>query len=378
MAKKRSGDAYKKLGRILMVLFVVLVVCVAGVVLMDKSIQAQQAENAQRVADENAKLEAQYQQAKAEEQAKAQQGESIQWPQPKAEGWDVVDLTDYPLTNTYAVNVSRHELTMGGLMLLNQWHSLPSDFSEDELLAVYAVDKTIPVSGSSVRLFPAAISALGEMLAAAKEEGLEGYVVNQGYRTMEEQSAFYNEAAAKYSDKYSGEALIEKVRTAANVNYPGTSEYQSGFSLRMDRYSKTDRELMDKKFADTEQSDWLVANSWQYGYVFRFPVQGYPNSTVTDKSSKTGVSSKLSIYRYVGKGHAAVMHALDMCMEEYIEYLMKHPHIAVYEDGVLKYEITRMAGGTTAADVQVNVTLSAAEYTVSTDNVGGVVVCMTY
>ena len=168
MAKKRSGDAYKKLGRILMVLFVVLVVCVAGVVLMDKSIQAQQAENAQRVADENAKLEAQYQQAKAEEQAKAQQGESIQWPQPKAEGWDVVDLTDYPLTNTYAVNVSRHELTMGGLMLLNQCHSLPSDFSEDELLAVYAVDKTIPVSGSSVRLFPAAISALGEMLAAAK------------------------------------------------------------------------------------------------------------------------------------------------------------------------------------------------------------------
>ena len=180
------------------------------------------------------------------------------------------------------------------------------------------------------------------------------------------------------SDKYSGEALIEKVRTAANVNYPGTSEYQSGFSLRMDRYSKTDRELMDKKFADTEQSDWLVANSWQYGYVFRFPVQGYPNSTVTDKSYKTGVSSKLSIYRYVGKGHAAVMHALDMCMEEYIEYLMKHPHIAVYEDGVLKYEITRMAGGTTAADVQVNVTLSAAEYTGSTDNVGGVVVCMTY
>ena len=290
----------------------------------------------------------------------------------------MVDLTDYPLTNTYAVNVSRHELTMGGLMLLNQWHSLPSDFSEDELLAVYTVDKSIPVSGSSVRLFPAAISALGEMLTAAKEDGLEGYVVNQGYRTMEEQSAFYNEAAARYSDKYSGEALIEKVRTAANVNYPGTSEYQSGFSLRMDRYSKTDRELMDKKFADTEQSDWLVANSWQYGYVFRFPVQGYPNSTVTDKSYKTGVSSKLSIYRYVGKGHAAVMHALDMCMEEYIEYLMKHPHIAVYEDGVLKYEINRMAGGTTAADVQVNVTLSAAEYTVSTDNVGGVVVCMTY
>lgn len=378
MAKKRSGDAYKKLGRVLIVLLVLLVVCVAGVFLMDQSIQAQQTENNQRAAEENALLEAQYQQAKAEESAKQQQGESVQWPQPKAEGWDVVDLTEFPLTNTYTATVSRHELTMGGLMLLNQWHSLPSDFSEDELLAVYTVDKTIPVSGAKVRLFPAAISALGEMLSAAKEEGLEGYVVSEGYRTMEEQSSYYNEAAAKYIEKYSGEALIEKVRTAENVNYPGTSEYQSGFSLRMDRYSKTDKELMDKKFVDTELSDWLVANSWQYGYVFRFPVQGYPNDTVTDKSYKTGVSSKLCIYRYVGKGHAAVMHALDMCMEEYIEYLMQHPHIAVYEDGELKYEITRTAGGTTAADVQAQISMAATDYTVSTDNVGGVVVCMSY
>ena len=72
------------------------------------------------------------------------------------------------------------------------------------------------------------------------------------------------------------------------------------------------------------------------------------------------------------------MRALDMCMEEYIEYLVKHPHIAVYENGVLRYEITRTAGGDTAADVSVSVSRAAKDYTLSTDNMGGVITSMTY
>lgn len=378
MAKTRNPDAYGKLMRILIVLFVLVVICGAGYVLMDKSIQAQMEENAQRAQEENAQLEAQYQQAKAEEAAKAEQGESLQWPTPKAEGWDVVDLTEYPLLNSIQVTATRQDLLLGGMLLLNQWHSLPADFPESELLAVYKVDKNIPVSGSGVKLFSSAITALSEMLAAAKEDGLENYLIDEGYRTMETQTKYFDEAAAKYSDKYSGEALVEVVRKEGGINAPGTSEYQSGFSFRARRYLKGDKDFNDPKFNTTEHSDWLVANSWKYGYVFRFPVLGYPNATVTDKSYKTGESKMLSIYRYVGKANAAVMHTLDLCMEEYIEYLASHPHIAVYENGELRYEITRIPGGNTYADVVVEITRSAKNYTVSTDNMGGVIVCMSY
>ena len=35
------------------------------------------------------------------------------------------------------------------------------------------------------------------------------------------------------------------------------------------------------------------------------------------------------------------MHALDLCLEEYLDYLNEHPHIAVFENGALKYEIVR-------------------------------------
>ena len=146
MAKKHT-DAYKKLGRVLIVLFVAAVICAGGYALMDQSIKAQVEENERLAAAENAQLEAQYQQAKQEEQQKAQQGESIQWPEPAQQGWDVLDLTGYPVVSPITVSATRRDLLLGGMLLLNTWHSMPSDFPEDELVNVY--DKQshpIPVS----------------------------------------------------------------------------------------------------------------------------------------------------------------------------------------------------------------------------------------
>ena len=381
MAKKRSSDAYGKLIRILIVLFVLVILCGAGYLLLDQSIKAQDAENAQRAEQENQLLEEQYRQAKAEEEAKAAaQVEAIQWPEPKQEGWDVVDLTGYPLNNTRAYQASRMELLTSGMMLVNRWHAVPTELSQAEFLVVHATDKTIPTAGNSVKLLSPAITGLGEMIAAAKAEGLEHYNVEEGYRARETQEANYNKKAEEFSGSYSGDALTNRV-VDAGVSAPGTSEYESGLAFRMGRYAKGD-DIMNKKFHELPQSDWMLEHSWEYGIIFRFPVQNYPNSTVIDKSYKTGQSSKLSIYRYVGKPNAAVMHIMNFCMEEYIEYLMAHPHIAVYKDGQLKYEIIRQEeyyGG----DATVAVSTAAREVIVSVDNIdgngqGGLIIAMGY
>ena len=76
MAKKRSADAYGKLVRILIVLFVLTVICGAGYMLLDQSIKAQEAENAALAQQENDRLKEAYNQAKAEEQAAASQVET--------------------------------------------------------------------------------------------------------------------------------------------------------------------------------------------------------------------------------------------------------------------------------------------------------------
>ncbi len=379
MTKNNGGDAYKKLVRVLLVLFVLVIICGAGYMLMDRSIQAQQEENQKYAAQENQLQQEQYQQALAEWQKQEVKAEAPSWPAPKAEGWDVVDLSGFPVNSAYDVNASRKDLLLGGMVLVNKWHALPDDFyaaAEEGMLALYQVNKEIPVSGSGVRLMPDAITALGNMLTDAKAEGLENFLIEEGYRSLEKQQQYYTEAESNYTSRYSGEALKQKT-IASGVNYPGTSEYQSAFAFNPRRYLSGDSEFNSPKFFETPHSDWLVENSWEYGFVFRFPVEGYPNKTMVDKSYKTGVTSKLMIYRYVGEGHAAAMHVLGMCMEEYVEYLMAHPHIAVYENGTLKYEITRK-NANTQNGASVEVSGNAREYGVSMDNCGGVIVCMSY
>ena len=106
--------------------------------------------------------------------------------------------------------------------------------------------------------------------------------------------------------------------------------------------------------------------------MFRFPQNAWPLETSTDKSFKTGVSKKLNLYRYVGKGNAAIMHYMDFTLEEYIEYLQEHTHIALFEDGVLKYEVYRQPVGD-AASVNVQLTRNAKSWESSLDNMGAVI-----
>ncbi len=376
MAKAKK-DSYKKMIRIAVVLAVLAVIFAAGHVwLTNVYTNERSAAEAARDA-RNADLERQHEQAMAEYRAALRSNESTAvWPTPVGSGWEVIDVSGFSVTNPRSYTFSRSQLLSGGMLLLNRWHSLPADFPEEEIVSVLTQDNTIPVSGRAVKLFPAAIEAVSSMLKGAAEEGLENFLLQSGYRTMAEQTTMYQAEEAKYSARYSGNALMEKV--TATVNYPGTSEYQSGLSFQIQRWKKNDSEFNSAKFESTAHSDWLGANSWKYGIVFRFPVTNYPNSTVTDKSFKTGESKSLRIYRYVGKGNAAVMHAMDFCMEEYVEYLIAHPHLAVYEDGTLRYEILRVSGGDTASDVTVQAASKASQVSASTDNMGGIIIVMSY
>ena len=180
---------------------------------------------------------------------------------------------------------------------------------------------------------------------------------------------------AKLTDKYSGDALIEA--TKKEVNYPGTSEFNSGLSFTLRLYEKGNAETAKPKYSTTEQGKWMNQNCWKYGLVFRFPQTGWPLAESQDKSFKTGVSATLNLYRYVGKGNAAVMHYYDFCLEEYIEYLQEHPHIAVYEDNVLKYEIYRQYVGD-AQTFNVQLTRNAKSYSSSLDNMGAVITVFEY
>ena len=300
------------------------------------------------------------------------------WPEPSSEGWDVVDLTNYPLENQTASVANRADLMAGGMLLINEWHSRPGDFDDSKITSVgkYLGGNTkVQVNDYNVSLFPVACDALMEAITAARAEGLEHYLVEEGYRSWETQNTYFQNKMEKLSTQYSGDALI--AATKKEVNYPGTSEFNSGLSFTLRLYDKNDPEVAKPKYSTTEQAKWMNTNCWKYGLIFRFPLSSWPLEETQDKSFKTGVSVKLNPYRYVGKGNAAVMHYFDFCLEEYIEYLQEHPHIAVFEDGNLKYEIYRQYVGD-AASFNVQLTGNAVSYSSSLDNMGAVITVFEY
>ena len=320
----------------------------------------------------NAKQDQAYALALSEyEQAKSA-GTNLAWPTPDNEGWDVVDLTNYPLENLGTVTTTRSDVMNGGLLLLNEWHARPDDFSEEGIVSVGNYTSwNVPVKDATISLFPVVIDALQAAINDAKALGFTDYMVQEGYRSWETQNTYFQNRVQQLQDRYSGDALIAQARKS--VSYPGTSDYNSGMSFQLRLYNREDVNVGKQEYYTSAAGQWMSENCWKYGLVFRFPLEDYPLEGTLSKAYKTGISIDLDSYRYVGKGNAAAMKALgDLCLEEYLEYLQEHPHIAVFENVVLRYEIYRqVVGDAETFALAVNTRVGNRES--SLDNMGGVV-----
>ena len=334
------------------------------------------------VEERNKKAEAEYKALIAELASEHNKPTNPDWPEhdPSKE-WEILDLSNIPLENQTAETRTRADLFQYGneMLLVNAWHSRPeNDFNEAELKSVSKArsgDQKIQAKDNNVLLYPKAIDALELALKDAKAEGYTHYLVDGGYRSYKTQEEYFNARMEKLSSKYSGEALVEAAKK--EVNYPGTSEYNSGLSFDLRLYDRNDPDVGAPKYSTTPEGKWMNENCWKYGIIFRFPQNAWPLETSTDKSFKTGVSVRLNLYRYVGKGNAAIMHYLDLTMEEYIEYLEEHPHIVLFENGTQKYEVYRqLVGDAPSFDVQL--TRSTQSWETSLDNMGGLITVFSY
>ena len=341
----------------------------------EKALREAQAEAESHNEEEQEKYAA----AMAEFQAETSGGANLAWPAQKTEGWDLLDLTNYPLEASSTVTMTRGQVMNNGLLLVNQWHSRPEDFDESTMVGLgNYFNWAVQVADASVSLFPVAADALKEAIDAAAAEDLEHYYVPEAYRSWDTQNQMFQSKVEKLGQKnpnMTGDALIEAARR--EVNYPGTSEYNTGLAFRLQLYDRNDKSISNTKYSTSTQGIWMNTHCWEYGFIFRFPLNAWPLETTTDKSFVTGISSQMNLYRYVGKGHAAIMHAMDFCLEEYIQYLEEHPHVAFFQDGQLRYEVYRQYVGD-ADTFDVMIKSGTRGYTTALDNMGGVVTIFEY
>ena len=178
------------------------------------------------------------------------------------------------------------------LILVNSRNPLPEDSKEPEL--VYVEGKQFDKR---------AAGELQEMMKAMKKDGITNIWIQSTYRSIEYQKQLYdnkiNEYLSKGATKEQAEAL-----TFEYINRPGESEHNLGLAV--------DFNNVDDDFENTKAYNWLSVNAKDYGFVMRYP---------EEKADITGIAYEPWHWRYVGKEHSYKMEELDMCLEEYIEYL---------------------------------------------------------
>ena len=179
------------------------------------------------------------------------------------------------------------------LLLVNPWNWVPESY-EPEL--------TYLRNGQAVdsRCYP----ELQQMIDDCRAAGFEPLIC-ASYRTMEKQEALFEDKEANLIREGYPENEVE-VEAAKVVAYPGTSEHQLGLALDIVDVSY---QQLDTEQENTPVQQWLMKNSWKYGFVLRYP---------TDKSDITGIIYEPWHYRYVGKEAAAEMYENKLCLEEYL------------------------------------------------------------
>lgn len=172
-------------------------------------------------------------------------------------------------------------------MLVNSHNRIPADY-EAELLSLSNGEQV------DARIYP----KLQEMFDNARAVGY-GLFVREGYRSGEEQQELLEDKISAYEGEgYSGR---EARRLAKQwVAEPGTSEHELGLAVDINGKGRNSASLYQ----------WLSENSWQYGFILRYP---------EDKKEITGIDYEPWHFRYVGKEAAAEIYRQGVCLEEYLD-----------------------------------------------------------
>ncbi|MBQ7895111.1 MAG: M15 family metallopeptidase [Oscillospiraceae bacterium] len=179
------------------------------------------------------------------------------------------------------------------LTLVNPWNNIPEGYVPE--LEEITENQSVDVRCAD---------DLRKMVLDCFMDGGSPYICSS-YRTTEMQEyLFENKIARLRGEGYSAETAPEVA--AKSVAVPGTSEHQLGLAVDIiDRYF-TDLTYM-QEYTYTQQ--WLIANSWKYGFILR-----YPNGT----TDITGIIYEPWHYRYVGREAAAEIYESGLTFEEYL------------------------------------------------------------
>ena len=190
--------------------------------------------------------------------------------------------------------------TVSGAAEADQWylqiasvaHPLPEGFVQPSTTVIDDIGREI-----DSRI----VGAYWDLVNAAKADGLNIYPIS-GFRPHSTQISLFN---ARVEQARNDGYADPEAEAARHVAKPGTSEHDLGLAVDFNSVDES-------YFRNTAEAKWLAAHCAEYGFVIRYP---------EDKESVTGIIYEPWHLRFVGVKHAKRMNELNMCLEEYCEYI---------------------------------------------------------
>lgn len=159
------------------------------------------------------------------------------------------------------------------------------------------------VKGSEIEGVQEAVTALMALFQAAKDDGVTGFQISAGYRSVAYQQQLFDASVNKYLAEGRKKASAISA-TRLTVADPGTSEHHLGLAF--------DVTVADTIFKGTKQQIWLHQHCWDFGFIVRYQ---------EGKEDITGFVAEAWHIRYVGMQHATVMRDQNLCLEEYLDLM---------------------------------------------------------
>ena len=199
---------------------------------------------------------------------------------------------------TKYVSVRSDLIHSGNLILVNYKYEYLFP-AEDVLVQMKPKAEHFSVSALDTPLQEEALDSFVSLTNDLYENtGFDGILVVSSFRDKVKQQEIYNDRLERYGSEYA----------AAYVADPGFSEHHTGLAMDLSVYVGG----VSYDIETYPACEWFNDNYDRYGYILRYPEH---------KAGITSINYEGWHYRYVGLPHSLIMDQLDLCLEEYTDYI---------------------------------------------------------
>lgn len=207
------------------------------------------------------------------------------------------------------LTITRERLAQGKLLLVDEAHPLPADFSPGNTYGILAYARgRIACRDPQAVLGEEALIHLEYLCVDARNSGMDRLTVFAGTRSREQQRILLTDAVASFARDMSIDEAV--VRAKETVDAPGHSEHQLPWTVDI-RLCRTWNDLPAREPLEASpQGAWLKEHAWEHGFIQRWP-----------EADTAADDHRPYHFRYVGIPHARMMRALGLDLDAYLALL---------------------------------------------------------